>query len=278
MRKRILLIGCGRWGANILRDLIALQCDVSVVDPDPQRREFALRAGASIPPASVDAVIIATPASLHAQSIRDALRFGVPLFVEKPFTTSSADARAFVNERIFVMDKWRYHAGVEELRRIARTSQLGRVIALKSIRTQSTDTQSDVDAIWTLAPHDLAIAHEILGKMPIALAAVGERCGDGRVGLTALLRAGDVAVTMEVSACRSKRERNVILECENGTATLASEPEGDPPLLRELAAFLAYLDGGEPPRGRVDDAGAIIETIERLREFAGFTSGIDGRR
>ncbi|HWW62927.1 MAG TPA: Gfo/Idh/MocA family oxidoreductase [Thermoanaerobaculia bacterium] len=273
MHKRILLIGCGRWGANIIRDLLALQCDVSVLDPDEERRAFALRAGARTDvPDVVDGVIIATPATSHAQSMRDALRFGVPLFVEKPFTTSSVDAREFLGERIFVMDKWRYHAGVEELRRIAQTRELGRVIALSSIRTQSADTQTDVDAIWTLAPHDLAIAHEILGTMPIAIGAAGERCSGGRVGLTARLRAGDVAVTIDVSACRAKRERNVILECENGTATLDAAAGGEPPLFRELAAFLGYLDGGEPPRGRVHDAVAIVETIEHLRALAGFSS------
>jgi phosphoglycerate dehydrogenase-like enzyme len=33
---RIVLLGCGRWGRNILRDLLALGCRVEVVDPSAE--------------------------------------------------------------------------------------------------------------------------------------------------------------------------------------------------------------------------------------------------
>lgn len=279
MPKHILLVGCGRWGANILRDLRALGCRVSIADVSPEHRTVASLDEVE----GVDGVVIATPASVHAESIREVLRFDCPIFVEKPLTTSSADARRAIEEcegRLFVMDKWRYHGGVEELRRIARTAELGRPVSLHTKRLQEADTQSDVETIWTLAPHDLAIAHEILGVMPQPLDATAEECGEGRSGVVARLTADGVPVTMEVSACRPNRERSVALACEEGTATLVADdriivetPRGtetrtvtsDPPLYRELEAFLGYLDGGEKPRGTADDALAAIEVIERIQ-------------
>jgi hypothetical protein len=45
---------------------------------------------------SIDAVVLATPHSLHAGQVEAAARAGKHVFVEKPFTLSNADARAAV--------------------------------------------------------------------------------------------------------------------------------------------------------------------------------------
>ena len=285
-------MGCGRWGAYILRDLLQLGCEVTVADPSADRQTAAATAGAIqtvdslLEITAADAVLIATPASLHTTSILEAIRLNCPIFVEKPMTTSSLDAREVLNMaggRIFVMDKWRYHPGVEELSRIAESDEIGRPMALRTRRTQSSDTQVDVDAIWTLAPHDLAIADEILKTPLLPVSAIAERCSEGRVGMVGVLRAGDVPVVMDVSACRWRRERRVELECERGSAILASETEvviqtvdgevtralpGMPPLFNELEAFVGFLNGGAPPRGTGWKALAAIEIIERLRDLA----------
>ena len=47
MKRRVALVGCGRWGGHILRDLVSLGCDVIVVDPAEEQRQGALRSGAS---------------------------------------------------------------------------------------------------------------------------------------------------------------------------------------------------------------------------------------
>jgi predicted dehydrogenase len=140
------LIGCGRWGRNILRDLIALGCQVVVCDPDLNAREHARATGAGSSVASMDelsrmdelskgdGMVIATPVSTHAAVIRRALEFGIPIFVEKPLTCDIDSAREFARRapgRLFVMDKWRYHPGIEELARIARTSELGAPLGMR---------------------------------------------------------------------------------------------------------------------------------------------------
>jgi predicted dehydrogenase len=42
---RVALVGCGRWGRNILRDLLALGVEVSVADPDPAARSHSGEGG-----------------------------------------------------------------------------------------------------------------------------------------------------------------------------------------------------------------------------------------
>src|SRR5687767_6539437 len=169
------LIGCGQWGRHILRDLLSLDCDVTVVGGSEVGRQNAREGGATRIVEHVDqlpqvsGLVVATPASTHAAVIESLLHRNVPIFTEKPLTADRESARRLAQqapERLFVMDKWRYHAGVEMLRDIARTEELGPVLGLRTTRVQWGNPHADVDASWVLMPHDLSIALEVFGKIP----------------------------------------------------------------------------------------------------------------
>jgi len=191
------LIGCGRWGRLILRDLVALGARVHVVTPHKETRAFALENGAVSAVAETDGIartvsgfVIATPTSTHAPVIETLLPIGRPIFVEKPLTTDIASARRIVTaaaDRVFVMDKWRYHPGVEALAAMARSGELGRVLGIRSYRLGWGQPHHDVDAIWVLLPHDLAIALEILGTLPTPRSAWTPVAGRDGCDLIALL-------------------------------------------------------------------------------------------
>ena len=99
---RIGLIGCGRWGRNILRDLKVLDVSVTVIDPDPAARMHASANGADAvfddvrQARDVDGWIVATPSTSHAQVIGDLLPTGIPIFCEKPLTCDPLSARQIV--------------------------------------------------------------------------------------------------------------------------------------------------------------------------------------
>lgn len=297
----VALVGCGRWGQHILRDLIDLGCAVVVADPSDAARAHAAAAGAAVTrdaqelPA-VAGLVIATPTATHAAVLETLLPRGVPIFCEKPLTADGRSAAALAagaGERLFVMDKWRYHPGVELLRDLARSGALGPVRGLRTTRVGWDNQHLDVDAIWILAPHDLSIAHEILGELPTPRTAVGERINGCAVGLLAVL-GGDPWLTIDVSVAPGERRREVRLSCRDGVAVLPdaysdhveilrphAAPERCPlssemPLRRELRAFLAHLDGGPPPKASAADGAAIVHTLERLRGMAGLDEGRHG--
>jgi len=121
---RIGLVGCGRWGKNILRDLCALGCEVAVVACSAESRANAGAGGAASIVGSIGelpevaGVVVATPISTHAAVAEEALGLGVPVFVEKPLADDPLAAERLATAaagRLFVMDKWRYHPGVELL-------------------------------------------------------------------------------------------------------------------------------------------------------------------
>ncbi|MBA3846108.1 MAG: Gfo/Idh/MocA family oxidoreductase, partial [Planctomycetes bacterium] len=282
-------LGCGRWGRNILRDLVASGCAVVVADPSPAARQDAMGLGATaVLPAwdgrAVDGVVIATPTATHALALEPFLAGATPVFVEKPLCADAAAARRILNRArcpLRVMEKWRYHPATVRLVAIARHGELGATIGLRTRRVQDVHLHRDVDAIWTLAPHDLAIAREILGAVPplIESSREGE---DPSAGVAALFaRDGAPWFALDVSARRPRTEREIVLVCAGGSAWFHdATPEvirirqGDqervealpdaPPLLAQVRAFVAWIAGGPAPKGTLAEAVETVELIDAL--------------
>jgi predicted dehydrogenase len=297
-RPRVGLAGCGRWGRHILRDLVALGCDVPVVARSDASRERAREGGAETIVAeiasleAVDGVVVATPTATHGDVVAEALELGVPVFVEKPLTADVTSARrlaAAAPDRLFVMDKWRYHPGVRELARIAQSGELGPVVGIHSRRVTLGHRYSDVNTVWIHAPHDLAIALEVLGRVPEPRHAVSELVGGEVAGLTAVLGESPWMV-LEVSTLAPGHRRELRLVCEQGVAQLdggyaedvviaragkiqedAVERRpvtGELPLLAELRAFVEHLQGGPPPQSSAADAVEIVEAVAGMIALA----------
>jgi len=298
-RPLVALVGCGRWGRHILRDLIELGSEVVVVDPNADARAHARSAGAvgavrdSAELPQADGIVVATPTHSHAAVLEALLPRRVPVFCEKPLTDDgdrAADLAERGGARLFVMDKWRYHPGIEQLGELARSGELGAVHGLRTTRIGWANAHTDVDAVWILAPHDLSIALEILGQLPAPRTAVGERLDGCATGLLGIL--GEAPwVAVDVSVARPELRREVCLYCRDGTAVLPSAYSDhlriarpgraeerrsistELPLRRELRAFLGHLAGGPPPKSSGADGAAVVRAVERLRALAGFSGG-----
>jgi predicted dehydrogenase len=289
----VLLVGCGRWGRNILRDLAIIGRPTVVVDPSTE----ALAAAAPLALSTcrsldihedVTGVIIATPATDHVATIERVARLRTPIFVEKPLASRIEDAEravALTGDRLFVMDKWRYHPGIEALGALARSGELGPVRAIRTWRLGWGHSHEDVDPIWTLLPHDLSIVREILGFVPPAVHAIAERGIDRVWGMTARLGA-DPMCLLEVSARRPEHRRRIEVVFDAAVAVLDGARDtlieirsddgqrtisvGDePPLRRELEAFVSHLDGGPPPKSSGRDGIEVVRRICELRRLAG---------
>jgi predicted dehydrogenase len=293
------LVGCGRWGRHILRDLVTLGCEVPVVARSEESKARAGEGGASaiVPDVAslpaVEGVVVATTTSTHAPVVEEALELGVPVFCEKPLCDDeSAAARlaADAPDRLFVMDKWRYHPGVVELAAIAREQRLGRVAGITSTRIGWGNPHDDVDPVWVLAPHDLSIALEVLGAVPRPASALAQMV-DGRiVRLSAFLEGAGWWHAFEVSARSPLRERRIELHCDDGVAVLAGawdehvsvfregadgpeetlvETPGELPLLAQLRVFVAHLGGGPAPKSSVAEGAEIVAAVAELRRLGG---------
>ena len=283
---RVGLIGCGRWGANIARDLLAAGVRVEIADP-----VTGTYASLEELPAC-DAYVVATPSASHASVLAAVLPYGKPVFCEKPLATGLDALLALpttAHELVFVMDKWRYHPAIEELGRLARAGAFGALSGITTRRLDSAHGHADADCTWILLPHELSIAREISGQAPVAVAASASLEGGQVVAMVSRLRAGEATVTSMISTRSPQRLRTVGVELADGvaafdlddeTAIVVSCVDGErirtidvpfvAPLRRELDAFIAHAAGtGPPPKASFADGVEAVRTIERLRGLAG---------
>jgi predicted dehydrogenase len=242
---------------------------------------------------AVDGAVVATPIDKHYECLQKLMPRAIPVFVEKPLVASLSHAESLkpYARHIFVMDKWRYHQGVLKLAELVRSGALGQIQSLSCTRWGWRSHDRNVDALWYLLPHDLAIILEILGFLPAVRFARLEHHRDTVSGGIALL--GDSPwVEIRVSESRERHQREVRVHGSEAFAILpdsysptialyhtahasnghSPSPELIPvvdemPLLAELHAFVAYLQGGVAPKSGFADALAIVAAVERIHEL-----------
>lgn len=299
---RIGLIGCGAWGRHILRDLKSCGAAVHVVAPSEPSRQTAvsLRADsvvtalAELPP--VDGYVVAAPTSLHAEIIEALLPSGRPIFTEKPMTGDTDSARRIAEaagDRVFVMQKWRYHPGIERMRQEIARGHVGDVLGIHIQRWGWGCPHTDVNAIWILMPHDLSIVLHWLGGIPPVRLVRPTVPGPIDLALIAQLGApGGPPITIDMSIVAPEHRRTFTivgskasLELRDSYDTAIRVRRGAPgdlaagtdsieigqdmPLLLEIKAFLAYLDGGPPPMSSAREGALIVERTAEIEAAAG---------
>ena len=85
--------------------------------------------------AGLDGVVIATPSALHAGQSIQALERGAAVFCQKPLGRTAAEAQAVVDaarkaDRLLGVDlSYRFTAGMQRIRDLVRSGELGRVYA-----------------------------------------------------------------------------------------------------------------------------------------------------
>lgn len=189
----VAIIGYGYWGPNLARCFA--QTDgarvAAIADTNPEERE---RAASRHPAArifadwqdaihdpAVDAVAIATPAATHYAIARACLDAGRHVLVEKPITRSSADAHALADGAaargltLLAGHTFIYAPPVQAMRRLIVSGELGAVHYYDSTRINLGLFRTDVNVIWDLAVHDIAILRYLLDTSPSSVAATAFR-------------------------------------------------------------------------------------------------------
>ncbi|HRJ70664.1 MAG TPA: Gfo/Idh/MocA family oxidoreductase [Terrimicrobiaceae bacterium] len=179
-------VGCGYWGPNLLRAFAASDaCRVThVAEGSPERRDYVSRnfpgitvtssVDAILDDASVQALVIATPAATHADLALRAIARGKHVLIEKPFACNEAEARAIAaaaeEAGLVAMagHTFIFNDAVQYLRKLIANGDLGDVRYMFSQRLNLGRIRSDVDALWNFAPHDISILQYLLDDEPPA--------------------------------------------------------------------------------------------------------------
>lgn len=189
---RVGVIGYGYWGPNIVRNFHATEgfqvCILCDKNPDALQRAGKIYPSLTLTQnvedvtqsADIDVVAVITPTWTHFELARAALQNGKHVFVEKPFTWSSAEAEELIeiaerrHLKIMVDHTFLFTGAVRKIRQLIDDHFLGDLYYYDSLRVNLGLFQHDVNVIWDLAPHDLSIMDHLIQAEPEAIVATGE--------------------------------------------------------------------------------------------------------
>src|ERR1700704_6012288 len=187
------VIGYGYWGPNIVRNVRTLEgCQlVGICDQSPAARKRIQSANPGIPVYSdyhelvgspdVDAIAGVTPVWTHYELAKAALENGKHVFVEKPFTSTVAQAEELIelaekrNLKIMVDHTFLFTGAVRKIGQLIENGTLGNLYYYDSTRVNLGLFQHDINVIWDLAPHDLSIMDFLIKARPEAVSATGQK-------------------------------------------------------------------------------------------------------
>jgi predicted dehydrogenase len=186
------VIGYGYWGPNVVRNLSQLDGSevVAVCDKSPTARKRVQKAYPNVRVAAdcsdltsardIDAIAVVTPVWSHYELAKAALQNGKHVFIEKPLTSSAAQAEELIdlaeqkNLKIMVDHTFLFTGAVKKISQLLDEGALGKLYYYDSTRVNLGLFQHDVNVVWDLAPHDLSIIDHLIKETPEAVVATGQ--------------------------------------------------------------------------------------------------------
>lgn len=258
---QLALMGVGRWGTHLLRNFLAHpQIQVrAVVDPFSEQlaaitQKFSLSDSVMLLESwetalaieGVNAVAIATPASTHEAIVTAALQRQLHVLCEKPLTltaNTSADLCHLAqqqNRQLFIDHTYLFHPAIGAAKE--HLVGLGTPRYGYAARTNLGPVRFDVDALWDLAIHDIAIFNYWLGATPNRVQAEGQqwlqRSDPTQKDLADVVwcrlhYANGFEATIHLCWANPHKQRQLSLVCDRGSL-IFDEMRPDSPLTLQL--------------------------------------------
>lgn len=222
----------------------------------------------------LDGVIVATPPATHADIVRAAIEADLPTLVEKPLTTSRADAEALLalaedsGVAVMVDHTYLFHPGFRAMKREALV--LGRLQALRTAGGNWGPFRDDVDVLWDWGPHDVALCLDLVGDQPVKVEAWSKDRqstpeGAGEVIAVRLTFDDGLAADLRVGNLMEHRTRFVAANF--GRHELIFSDEGGDALTRGVRPENPRCDTEEEPAWAIPVADTPPLTVA-VQEFA----------
>ena len=304
---KIALVGCGYWGKNLCRNFYGLGVLKSVVDATESGQATAR----SLAPNSIisdniedilgddtiQGIALATPAETHASLAIQAMQSGKDVFVEKPMALSISDAKAMqkvahqTGRILMVGHLLEYHPAVLKLRELIDSGELGKINYIYSNRLNFGKVRTEENALWSFAPHDVAVILRLLGQSPIEVSASGGAYltkGITDVTVSNLRFSDDSRAHIFVSWLHPYKEQRLVVVGDKKMAifndvnpfgeklriyTQSVEFDGTLPILKKEDAEYIEHDNSEPLR---EECAHFLDCIQsRKQPLTNAQSGID---
>ena len=179
-KKIIAVVGCGHWGKNLVRNFSDLGSLAAVCDPNAEvAQKYAdqyLVKNCSFSEVlndlSIEGVVLAVPAPLHASMAIEVMNAGKHAYVEKPLAMNNLEAERMIASaekngvQLMVGHLLQYHPIFMALRTLVESGEMGALQYIYSNRLSFGKVRSEEDVIWSFAPHDISMILSLAGQEP----------------------------------------------------------------------------------------------------------------
>lgn len=187
-KKRICVIGGGRWGSNHIKTLYKMGCLAGIAEADAARLEDLLK---QYPAAKgflhieevlkedFDGFVLATPAPTHFSLGKMLLEQGRNILIEKPLALSVKQAQQLgemavrTGSRLMVGHVLLFHPAIIEIKKLIDSGKIGKLHYIYSNRLNFGTVRTEEDVLWSFAPHDISIINYFTGSEPEEINASG---------------------------------------------------------------------------------------------------------
>jgi predicted dehydrogenase len=309
---KVAVIGAGYWGSKLVRVLhempeaellYVVDSDRGKLDalpdeyfaPGVHEPRVTTSLKKMLEDKAVQGVVVATPASTHFEVVSACIKAGLHVLVEKPLTTSSADADRLCDMAVghavtlMVGHTFLFNPGVLKLdemllRDAAEDLHFG-VAYMYATRTNRGPVRSDVNVLWDLAAHDIAIFCHMLEQLPVEVSAVGRAFESGQIdfAFARLTWRGGQTAGLHVSWMDDVRKRQIgvvtnsshylfddlkvdekVSVTEMGGAVRGITTEYVEPLRAEVSHFIESASRGLKVRSDGEFGAGVVRVLEAL--------------
>ncbi|CAN1209715.1 Scyllo-inositol 2-dehydrogenase (NAD(+)) [Tumidithrix helvetica PCC 7403] len=312
--KQVIVVGAGNWGKNLVRNFYSLGALAGVAEMSPDLRAAIATSFPDTPlydnfqsalDAEVSAVVLATPAPSHYKLALQALEAGKDVFVEKPMTLKTEEAKHLAeyadrHDRILMVGHLLlYQPAIAWMRDYLASGKAGRVLHVSTQRAKLGKVRREENVWWSFAPHDVSVVLDLLGnpKLQQVKASGHAMLQDGiadhvHVDLrfqggqtahihtswyyplnqrsTVVIAEKQMLVYDEVAQTVTVHHKSVDSQLNNqdGGSEIIAVAAAEP-LKLECEHFLECLTSRQRPRSDAWNGVAVVEVLEKAQEAIG---------
>ncbi len=283
--KNVVLIGAGRWGKNLARNLHQMGvlhtiCDMNEALLDEFQKlypdvKMTTHFNGVLENPLLPRLVIAAPAALHYKLTKQALQAGKDVYVEKPLCLDSNEGEELIEMaekggRILMIGHLlQYHPCVRRLQELVGAGDLGKLQYIVSNRLNRGAIRLEENALWNFAPHDISVILSLCGhRLPQQVRCFGGAFvspGVADTTLTTLRFDGDLRAHIHVSWLNPFKEQKLTVVGSAGMVVFDDTKPWDEKLVL-YRNHITWENGSIPTMNNDEPEKVAVPFSEPLRE------------
>ena len=291
-KKKVCVVGAGKWGKNHIKTLDRLGCLAGIVETnDANLNGFKdtynnVRFYSNIKDAvkeDFDGFTIATPAETHFELTKFLIENNKHVLVEKPITLTAADAKVLnklaqkQGVNLMVGHVLLFHPAIKKIKELIDQGKIGKLEYLYSNRLNLGTVRTEENILWSFAPHDISIFQFLIGELPEEIVSRGGAFLQPNVHdttMTILKYPHNIIAHIFVSWLHPFKEQRLVVIGSKGMLSFEDSSQKKDLLFYEKG--IDWVQGEPVKRDGATDVIAYENKMPLTEELKYFVSHLDG--